>query len=128
MYLVITPPHSPWGNRFRFINDRGRVEVFKIAMSNLTCLLWLYISWEQGLQYENKTWNFSLHQWFLWMYGKNQCWDRARPQLDSQTQGLWSVSWKQATRQSSQGIRHCEQWSWQTLQRTLRFTVWDLVH
>lgn len=37
--LYETPPHSSWGNHFRFINDRGRVEVFKIAMSNLTCLL-----------------------------------------------------------------------------------------
>ena len=36
---TVTPGHSSWGNRFRFIDDRGRVSVFKIASRNLTCLM-----------------------------------------------------------------------------------------
>ena len=33
------PRHHHWGIRFRFINDRGRVNIFKIASRNLTCLM-----------------------------------------------------------------------------------------
>ena len=36
---IYSPCPSEWGNRFRFINDRGRVNVFKIASCILTCLM-----------------------------------------------------------------------------------------
>lgn len=29
---TVTPGHSPWGNRFRFINDRGRVSILKFLI------------------------------------------------------------------------------------------------